>query len=104
VSGPPRSSSDGGSHLPAHAAAAFLLPVEIGRLADPCLAADLSHRRSFLALLDDERLLRVRELRCLHAKPPCPAKENYGGKLYPQMAQLLGGRAIVDTSYGKVSS
>lgn len=56
----------------------YPLQVEVGRLADPCLAADLSYGRAFLALLDDERLLCVRELLCLHAKPPCPAKETLG--------------------------
>src|SRR3546814_2085956 len=34
----------------------LLLPVEVGRLTDPRLAADLSDWRSFLTLLDDERL------------------------------------------------
>jgi hypothetical protein len=53
----------------------FLPSVEIGCLADTRLAADLSDRRSSLALFDDEGLLRVRELRCLHAKPPRPAKD-----------------------------
>ena len=44
-------------------------------------AADLRHRRAFLTLLDDEGLLRVRELRCLHTVTPRPAKDVYGGKL-----------------------
>lgn len=34
-------------------------------LAYPRLPADLRHRRTFLALLDDKRLLRVRKFRCL---------------------------------------
>ena len=42
------------------------LPVEIRRLVDPCLAADFADRNPGLALLDDERLLCVRELRCPH--------------------------------------
>jgi hypothetical protein len=42
---------------------------------------DIRDWRSFLALLHDERFLGVRELRCFHAKPPRPAKENYGKKL-----------------------
>lgn len=67
--------------------------VVLGCLADTRLAADLSDRRSFLALLDDERLLRVRELRSFHAVTPRPAKETYGGKLYPQMVQFSDGRA-----------
>lgn len=36
---------------------------------------DLSDRRSFLALLDDERLVRVREFRCLYAVTPRTAKD-----------------------------
>ena len=38
-------------------------PVEVGCLADPRLSADLCHRNPGFTLLDDERLLRVRELR-----------------------------------------
>ena len=37
----------------------LLTPVEVGRLADPCLAANLGHRRAFLALPQDERLSRA---------------------------------------------
>ena len=32
------------------------LPVEMGRLADPGLAANLGYRRAFLILLQDKRL------------------------------------------------
>lgn len=39
----------------------LLLPVEIGRLADPGLAADLPHCNPVMALLQDERLLCVRK-------------------------------------------
>ena len=49
--------------------------------------------RSFLALLQNERFLGVRELRCFRAKPPRPAKENYGKKLQFRMVQISGGRA-----------
>ena len=69
------------------------LLIEIGRLADPCLATDLRDGRSFLALLHAKRFLGVRELRCSPAKPPRPAKENYGKKLYFQMVQVSGSRA-----------
>ena len=41
--------------------AVSLLPVEVSRLTDPRLAADLRDRRAFLALLQDKRLLRLRE-------------------------------------------
>jgi hypothetical protein len=64
-----------GQHLRRQQPSVLLLPVEVCRLADPSLPADLRHRCSFLALLNDERLLRVRKIRCLHATPPCPAKE-----------------------------
>jgi hypothetical protein len=53
-------------HLVRQQPAVSLLPVEVSRLADPRLAADLGNRSAFLALLQDERLLRFRELRCLH--------------------------------------
>ena len=49
---------------------------------------DLSDWRTFLVLLDYERLLRVRELRCLHATTLRPAKEIYGTKLYRKMVQF----------------
>lgn len=44
--------------------------------ADPHLEKNLCQRRSFRALLHDGRFLGVRELRCFHANPPCPAKDN----------------------------
>ena len=44
----------------------FFFQLEVGRLTDPCLPADIRHRRAFLTLADDERFLGVRELRCLH--------------------------------------
>ena len=48
------------AHVGQQQAVAALLPVEITCLSDPCLAADLHHRHSVGALLQDERLLRVR--------------------------------------------
>ena len=47
------------THLVGQQPAIALLPVEVGRLTDPCLAADLRNRRSFLALLQGERLSRA---------------------------------------------
>ncbi len=35
------------------------LPVEVRPLADPCLAADLGHRRVLIALPPDERILQI---------------------------------------------
>ena len=35
------------------------LPVEVGRLADPSIAANLGHRRDFLTLLQDKRTSRA---------------------------------------------
>lgn len=43
-----------------------LLRCPVGRLADPSLPADLLNRGPVFTLPDDERLRRVRELRCLH--------------------------------------
>lgn len=40
----------------------LLAPIEIRRLADPCLPADLCHRHAVIALLQNERLLGVRKL------------------------------------------
>lgn len=47
------------THLVRQQPAIALLPVELGRLADPGLAADLRDRRASLALLQDERLSRA---------------------------------------------
>jgi hypothetical protein len=68
-------------HLARQQPGILLLPLEAGRGAacrpmDPSLAADLGHRRAFLVLLDDERLLRVREIRCRHSDTvPLPARK-----------------------------
>lgn len=44
-----------------------LLPLsKVNRLPYTCLAKDLRNRRTFRALLRDERLLRLRELRCIY--------------------------------------
>ena len=53
-------------------------------------AADLSHRRAFLALLDDERLLRVREFRCFHPIPLLSQPGKLSGKLQLQTVQFAG--------------
>jgi len=47
------------AHLRRQQAIILLLPVEVGCLADPGLAADLRHRHAVLVLLEDERLLGV---------------------------------------------
>ena len=52
-------------------------------LADPRLTADLRNRRSVFALLDDERLLRVREIARLHTIPLLSQPEKRSGKLQP---------------------
>ena len=71
----------------------LLLPVEVGRLADPGLAADLSNRRALVALLDDERLLRVREIARLHPFPLLSQPGKRRGKLQPQSVQFPGSRS-----------
>ena len=56
----------------------LLLPIEIGRLADP-LSADHRDRRAFVALLDDERLLRVRKFARLYSIPLLSSQERVAG-------------------------
>lgn len=60
-------------HLRRRQPLVLLLPIEVGRLADPGLPADLRHGCSLLALLQDERLLGVAELRSLHRPCSFPA-------------------------------
>lgn len=71
----------------------FLLAVEIGRRADPGPATDVRHRHPVRALLEDERLLSLSKLRCLHRLPLLPAKGSWRGKLQPQMVQVSGTRS-----------
>lgn len=52
-------------HLGRQQSVVFLLPVEVRRLADPRPTTDLRDGDSVRSLLQNERLLRVRELRCL---------------------------------------
>ena len=61
------------AHLGRQQAVVSLLPIEIGRLTDPCLPADLSHRHSVRTLLQNERFLGVRKLRGLHRSTLLPA-------------------------------
>ena len=81
------------AHLVRQQPAIPLLPVEIGRLADPRLAADLGHRRAFLALLQDKRLLRLREPRCFHRSQLLSQPGNVSRMLKFQTVQFSGGRA-----------
>ncbi|MGF7055733.1 hypothetical protein GGC47_004946 [Bosea sp. OAE752] len=69
------------AHLSRQKPLVLLLPIEIGRLADPGPPADLRHRNPVHTLLQDERLLRVRKLRVLHRFPLLPAQGNRHGKL-----------------------
>jgi hypothetical protein len=57
-------------HLRRCQAGILLAPIVIGRLADPRLAADLAHRCAFLSLPQDERNLRLAELRSLNGPSP----------------------------------
>ncbi|TCS51615.1 hypothetical protein EDD52_14115 [Primorskyibacter sedentarius] len=82
------------AHLVGQQAGILLLPIEVRRLADPSLPADLGDRRASLALLQDEGLLRLRELRCFHAIPLLSQPGKYSGKLQPQTIQFSGGRAV----------
>src|SRR5690606_41683723 len=54
----------------------LLLPIEISRLADPGLAADLGDRHAVIALLQNERLLGVRKLRGFHRLPLLRSEEH----------------------------
>ncbi len=68
-------------HLRRQHAGILLLPIEVGRLADARLAADLGNRDTFITLLQNERLLRVRKLRCLHRPPFLSQRGKCTGKL-----------------------
>jgi hypothetical protein len=81
------------THLIGQQPAILLLPGKVGRLPNPRLATDLSNRCAFLALLQDERLLRLRELRCLHAIPLLSQPGKTSRKLQLQTIQFRGGRA-----------
>src|SRR5579871_5687541 len=77
------------AHLIRQQPVILLLPVEIRRLTDPGLAADLRHRNPVTALLQNERLLRVRKLRPFIVFRSSPAQEATG-KLYPKTIQFSG--------------
>jgi hypothetical protein len=88
-------------HLGRQQARLPLLPVEVCRLADPLdqslnasTPADLGNRCAFLALLDNERLLCVLKLRCLHVIPRLYQPENHSGKLQLQTIQFAGIRSM----------
>lgn len=68
-------------HLRRQHARVFFLPVEIGRLTNSRLPADLRHRHTFVALFQNERLLCVRKLRCLHRLPFLSQPGKCTGKL-----------------------
>ena len=51
----------------------MLPPTETGRLADPRAATDLRNGRAVIAMADNERLLCICELRCLHRFRPIPS-------------------------------
>lgn len=63
-------------HLGRQQTGKLLLPVEVRRLADPGLPADLRNWGPVFVLLDDERFLRVRKLQCLYRdSAPLPARK-----------------------------
>src|SRR3954451_782246 len=64
------------AHLGRQQPVVLLLPIEVGRLANTGLAANVRHRHSIGALLQNERLLGVRKSRCLHRSPLLPARES----------------------------
>jgi len=87
-------------HLGRQQPGILLLPVEVGRRTDPGLAADLRHRCPFLALLDDERLLRVRKLARLYAVPLPFQPGKRSGKHQLQTVQLAGARSMSFAVFG----
>jgi hypothetical protein len=60
------------SHLGWQQTVVFLFQIEVGRLADAGLAADISHRHAVSAMLQNERLLGVRKSRCFRRSPLLP--------------------------------
>lgn len=62
------------AHIRWQHAVLLLLPVEVGRLADPGPAADVRDGTAVHTLLQDERHLRVIKLRCLDRFSLLPAK------------------------------
>ena len=69
-------------HLVRQQVCIFFLSAEVGGLSNPRLPTDLCNWRAFLALLDHERLLRVRKLLCLHVIPLPSQQGNRSGKLH----------------------
>ncbi|MFW2544935.1 hypothetical protein ACN2XU_20060 [Primorskyibacter sp. 2E107] len=69
------------------------LPIEVGGLAYRGLPTDPGNRCAFFALLDNERLLRVRNLLCLHVNPLLIPSGYLGEKLQPQIVQFAGIRS-----------
>lgn len=67
-----------------------LFPVEVGQRADACLAADLSLGHVVIALLQNERFLRVRKLRCVLRSLPLPAERITRGKLQDSRSSYRG--------------
>jgi hypothetical protein len=84
------------AHLPELQLAILLLPVEVGRLAGTLLSTDLRHRRAFLALFHDKRLLSVRKFDTFMPNLLAQPRKTYCGKLYAQMVQFSGGRELHD--------
>jgi len=80
-------------HLSRQQVVVFLFPVEVGCLADPGPAADLHHRDPVGPLLQDERLLRVRELQCLHRSPLRPSHGTLSRKTPIRTVQFAGIRS-----------
>ncbi len=77
-------------HLRWHQIGIIFLPVQINRPADLGLVAGLRNRRSVFSLVDDERLLCVRELRCFYAfSAPFPARVS-SRKTLSQIGRVCG--------------
>ena len=81
------------AHLVPQQPAILFLPVEIGRLPNARLPADFCDKCSLLAQLQNEGLLRLRELRCFYALPLLSQPGKVSRKLQLQTVQFSWGRA-----------
>ena len=81
-----------------------LLPIEIGRLANPSLPADVGDGNPVSALSEYERLLRVRKLRGFHRLPLLPARENTAENSNSERTNFSGSRSTGGTLQDQASA
>ena len=81
------------AHLVGQQPTISLLPVTVRRRIDTGLTADLDHRCTFLALLQDKRFLRLRKPRCIHRSQLLSQPRKFSRKLQFQTIQFSGLRS-----------